>query len=76
MSMNTNNANVYKNTEARKAISARLSAAYAILVESGAYEEAMSGLDWSEKAHYESIVDEINGLIKVMPVNDGAAEAK
>lgn len=74
--MNTNNANVYKNTEARKAISARLSAAYAILVESGAYEGAMSGLDWAEKAHYESIVDEINGLIKVMPVNDGAAEAK
>lgn len=39
------------------------------LHDSGAYEEAMSGLDWAEKAHYESIVDEINGLINVMPIN-------
>jgi hypothetical protein len=67
--MNTDNEDVYKNTEAREAIKFRLSAAYAILVESGAYEEAMSGLDWAEKAHYESIVDEINGLINVMPIN-------
>ena len=29
----------------------------------------MSGLDWAEKARYESIVDEINGLINVMPIN-------
>ena len=69
MIMNTNNTNVYANTEAREAIKLRLSAAYATLVESGAYEEAMSGLDWAEKARYESIVDEINGLINVMPIN-------
>lgn len=69
MIMNTDNTNVYANTEAREAIKLRLSAAYATLVESGAYEEAMSGLDWAEKACYESIVDEINGLINVMPIN-------
>lgn len=63
------NENVYKNTEAREEIKFRLSSAYAILVESGAYEEAMNGLDWAEKARYESIVDEINGLINVMPIN-------
>ena len=68
--MNDDNENVYKNTEAREAIKFLLSAAYALLVESGAYEEAMSGLDWAEKACYEkSIVDEINGLINVMPIN-------
>lgn len=67
--MNDDNENVYKNTEAREEIRFRLSSAYAILVESGAYEEAMSSLDWAEKAHYESIVDEINGLINVMPIN-------
>jgi hypothetical protein len=69
MSENTDNTNVYANTDAREAIKFRLSAAYALLVESGAYEEAMSNLDWAEKAHYESIVDEINGLINVMPIN-------
>ena len=67
--MNTDNENVYKNTEARETIKSRLAAAYAILVESGAYEEALANLDWAEKAHYESIVDEINGLINVMPIN-------
>ena len=69
MIMNGDNENVYKNTEAREEIKLRLSAAYALLVESGAYEEAMSNLDWAEKAHYESIVDEINGLINIMPIN-------
>ena len=69
MIMNDDNENVYKNTEAREEIKFRLSSAYAILVESGAYEEAMSGLDWAEKARYESIVDEINSLINVMPIN-------
>lgn len=73
MIMNTDNTNVYANTEAREAIKFRLSTAYATLVESGAYEEAMNNLDWAEKAHYESIVDEINGLIGVMPINEGAA---
>lgn len=66
--MNGNNENVY-NTEAREEIKLHLSSAYATLVESGAYEEAMSNLDWAEKAHYESIVDEINALIGVMPIN-------
>lgn len=70
MSENTdNNTNVYANTDAREAIKFRLSAAYAILVESGAYEEAMDNLDWAEKARYESIVDEINSLVNVMPIN-------
>lgn len=67
--MNANNEDVYKNTKAREEIRFRLSSAYAILVESGAYEEALANLDWAEKAHYESIVDEINGLINVMPIN-------
>lgn len=67
--MSDDNENVYKNIDAREAIKARLSAAYALLVESGAYEEAMNNLDWAEKANYESIVDEINGLIGVMPIN-------
>lgn len=71
MSMSTNN-DVYANTEARKAIRSRLAAANSLLVNYGAYEEAMSGLDWAEKARYESIVDEINGLIGVMPINEGA----
>lgn len=67
--MNTDNTNVYANTDAREAIKLRLSAAYATLVESGAYEEALANLDWAEKAHYESIVDEINSLINIMPIN-------
>ena len=71
--MNDDNENVYKNTEAREEIRFRLSSAYAILVESGAYEDAMNGLDWNEKAHYESIVDEIGALVNVMPTNDGTA---
>lgn len=73
MSMSTNN-DVYANTEARKAIRSRLAAAHSLLVDDGAYEDAMGGaLDWAEKANYEAIVDEINGLIKVMPTNDGTA---
>lgn len=68
MSMSTNN-DVYANTEARKAIRSRLAAAHSLLVNYGAYEGAMSNLDWAEKAHYESIVDEINGLVNVMPIN-------
>ena len=71
--MNDDNENVYKNTKAREEIRFRLSSAYAILVESGAYEEAMSGdaLDWNEAACYETAVAEIANLIKIMPVNDG-----
>ena len=66
--------NAYKNAEARKAIRSRLADAYKLLVDDGAYKDAMGGaLDWAEKANYEAIVDEINGLIKVMPVNDGTA---
>lgn len=68
--MNDDNENVYKNTEAREAIKFRLSSAYAILVESGAYEEAMSSLDWAEKAHYESIVDAITNLIHTVSINN------
>lgn len=72
MSMSTNN-DVYANTEAREEIRFRLSSAYAILVESGAYEDAMNSLDWNEEAHYESIVDEIGALVNVMSTNDGTA---
>ena len=75
MSMNTNNEDVYKNTEARKAIRSRLAAAHNLLVNYGAYEDAMNSLDWAEKAHYESIVDEIGALVNVMPINDGTAAA-
>ena len=71
--MNADNENAYKNTDAREEIKFRLSAAYALLVESGAYEDAMNSLDWNEKAHYESIVDEIGALVNVMPTNDGTA---
>ena len=69
--MNDNNENVYKNTEAREEIKFRLSSAYAILVENGAYEEAMSGdaLDWNEVACYETAVAEIASLINVMSIN-------
>lgn len=63
------NNRAYANTKARTAARKALQAAYNTLVENGAYEEAMSGLDWAEKARYESIVDEINGLINVMPIN-------
>lgn len=63
------NNRAYANTKARTAARKALQAAYNTLVENGAYEDAMSGLDWAEKAHYESIVDEINGLINVMPIN-------
>lgn len=78
MPMNTNN-DVYANTEARTAIREALQAAYATLVENGAYEEAMSGnaLDWNEVACYEeAAVAEIASLIKAMPVNDGTAATK
>ena len=70
MSMSTNN-DIYANTEARKAIRSRLAAAHSLLVNYGAYEDAMNSLDWAEKAHYESIVDEIGALVNVMPTNDG-----
>ena len=63
------NNRAYANTKARTAARKALQAAYNTLVENGAYEDAMNGLDWAEKAHYESIVDEINGLINVMPIN-------
>ena len=63
------NSRAYANTEARAAIREALESAYAALVNNGLYEDAMNSLDWSEKAHYESIVDEINGLINVMPIN-------
>lgn len=33
----------------------------------------MNSLDWNEKAHYESIVDEIGALVNVIPTNDGTA---
>lgn len=77
MSMSTNN-DVYANTEARTAIREALQAAYATLVENGAYEEAMSGnaLDWNEVAYYETAVAEIASLINAMPVNDGTAATK
>lgn len=41
MSMSTNN-DVYANTEARKAIRSRLAAAHSLLVNYGAYEDAMN----------------------------------
>lgn len=77
MSMSTNN-DVYANTEARTAIREAPQAAYATLVENGAYEEAMSGnaLDWNEVACYETAVAEIASLINAMPVNDGTAATK
>lgn len=70
------NSRAYANTEARTAIRETLQAAYATLVENGAYEEAMNGLDWNEVACYETAVAEIASLIKVMPVNDGTAATK
>lgn len=72
------NNRAYANTEARTAIREALQAAYATLVENGAYEEAMSGnaLDWNEVTCYETAVAEIASLIKVMPVNDGTAATK
>ena len=74
MNIDAESENAYKNSAARKAIKSRLADAYSLLVNYGAYEDAMGGaLDWAEKANYESIVDEINGLIKVMPTNDGTA---
>ena len=74
MNIDAESENAYKNAEARKAIRSRLADAYKLLVDDGAYKDAMGGaLDWAEKANYEAIVDEINGLIKVMPVNDGTA---
>ena len=74
--MNNDNENVYKNTEAREEIKFRLSSAYAILVESGAYEDAMNGLDWAEKARYENAVAEIIDLLRVMPLNEVAPATK
>ena len=71
-----NNENVYENTEAREEIKFRLSSAYAILVESGAYEDAMNGLDWAEKARYENAVAEIIDLLRVMPLNEVASATK
>ena len=74
MSMSTNN-DVYANTGARKAIRSRLAAAHSLLVNDGAYEDAMNSLDWAEKAHYESLVDEIGALVNIVPINDGTATA-
>lgn len=72
------NSRAYANTEARTAIREALQAAYAALVENGAYEEAMSGdaLDWAEKARYENAVAEIIDLLRVMPLNEGASATK
>ena len=46
------------------------------LVENGAYEDAMNGLDWAEKARYENAVTEIVDLLRVMPLNEGAASGE
>ena len=73
MNIDAESENAYKNAEARKAIRSRLADAYKLLVDDGAYKDAMNSLDWNEKAHYESIVDEIGALVNVMPTNDGTA---
>lgn len=70
------NNRAYANTKARTAARKALQTAYNTLVENGAYEDAMNGLDWNEVACYETAVAEIASLIKVMPVNDGTAATK
>ena len=70
------NNRAYANTKARTAVRKALHAAYNALVENGAYEDAMNGLDWAEKARYESAVAEIVDLLRVMPLNEGAARSE
>lgn len=36
----------------------------------------MNGLDWAEKARYENAVTEIVDLLRVMPLNEGAASGE
>lgn len=70
------NNRAYANTKARTAARKALQDAYNTLVEEGAYEDAMNGLDWAEKARYENAVTEIIDLLRVMPLNEGAAATK
>lgn len=70
------NNRAYANTKARTAARKALQTAYNTLVENGAYEDAMNGLDWAEKARYENAVTEIVDLLRVMPLNEGAAATK
>lgn len=70
------NNRAYANTKARTAARKALQAAYNTLVENGAYEDALNGLDWAEQARYESAVAEIVNLLRVMPINEGAAATK
>lgn len=70
------NNRAYANTKARTAARKALQTAYNTLVEEGAYEDAMNGLDWAEKARYENAVTEIIDLLSVMPINEGSAATK
>lgn len=70
------NNRAYANTKARTAARKALQAAYNTLVENGAYEDAMNGLDWAEKARYENAVTEIVDLLRVMPLNESAARSE
>ena len=70
------NNRAYANTKARTAARKAIQAAYATLVENGAYEDAMNGLDWAEKARYENAVTEIVDLLRVMPLNESAARSE
>lgn len=67
------NNRAYANTKARTAARKALQTAYNTLVENGAYEDTMNGLDWAEKARYENAVTEIVDLLRVMPLNESAA---
>lgn len=70
------NKRAYANTKARAKTRKALQDAYNTLVEEGAYEDAMNGLDWAEKARYENAVAEIIDLLRVMPLNEGSAATK
>ena len=70
------NKRAYANTKARAKTRKALQAAYNTLVEEGAYEDAMNGLDWAEKARYESAVTEIIDILRVMPLNESAARSE
>lgn len=70
------NKRAYANTKARTAARKALQAAYNTLVESGAYEDALNGLDWAEMARYENAVAEIVDILRVMPINEGAARGE
>lgn len=70
------NNRAYANAKARTAVRKALQAAYNTLVENGAYEDAMNGLDWAEKARYENAVTEIVDLLRVMPLNESAARSE